>query len=193
MRHGLIRAIPWETKVQVIAMRIYRGRVEPATKEIVEALIREGLVEVAAEEVEEVRKDLESVLLEYQRMEREINERSKDVVSKQGMDYSNLSKIRRGMAQERGFGIEDDALEYVVQQMIEIMMSSSHVDEVFGQDHDINRVISPILKKHMAVDEELDKEVRAKIKHLKEAEGSTTWDVEYNRVKNELEHLKKLK
>ncbi len=174
-------------------MRIYRGRIEPATKEIVEALVKEALVEVQDDEMEEVRKDLESVLLEYQRMEREINERAKDVVAKQGMDYSSIAKIRRSLAQEKSFGIDDEALEYMVQQMIEIMMSSPHVDEVFGEDHQINRVIAPILRKHMAVEEELDREVRSKIKHLQDAEGTTTWDSEYGRVKSELERLKKLK
>lgn len=174
-------------------MRIYRGRIEPATKEIVEALIKEELVEVQAEEVEEVRKDLESVLNEYQRMEREINEKAKDIVAKQGMDYSSIAKIRRSLAQEKSFGIDDESLEYMVQQMIEIMMSSAHVDEVYGEDHQINRVIAPILKKHMALEDELDKEVRSKIRHLQDSEGTTTWDNEYNRVKSELERLKKLK
>jgi hypothetical protein len=175
-------------------MKIYRGRIEPCTREIVENLVKESFIEVATpEEVEEVRKDLESVLNEYMRMEREITEKAKDAVSKQGMDYSSISKIRRSMAKEKEFGLDDEGLDYIVQQMIEIMLSSVHVAEVFGQDHDMNRVIVPILRKHMAVDEELEREVRQKIKHLQDSEGGVNWEIEYNRVKADLERLKKLK
>jgi len=173
-------------------MRIYRGRIEPTAKEIVERLLQDQVVEIRTEELQEVQKDLESVLNEYMRMEREINEKSKDLVSKDGMEYSSIGKLRRKLAAEKQFGIDDEALDYIVQQMIEILMSSVHVDEVFAEDHEINRIIAPILKKHMSVDEELEKEVRQKIKHLKDAEGTRSWELEYNRVKSELERLKKL-
>lgn len=156
-------------------------------------LLREGFVEVATEEVEEVRKDIESVLNEYMRMEREITEKAKDAVAKQGLDYSSIVKIRRSMAAEKQLGIDDEALDYIVAQMIEIMMSSVHVAEVFAEDHDMNRVIVPVLRKHMSVEEELEKEVRQKIKHLQDSEGGVNWEIEYNRVKADLERLKKLK
>lgn len=173
-------------------MKIYRGRVEPAAKEIVESLIKENFIEVSAEEVAEVQKDLESVLGEYSRMEREITERAKDMVSKQGLDYSSMGKIRRQLAAEKAFALDDEGLTYIVQQMIEIMFSSNHVSEVFAEDHDINRVIVPILRKHMAVEEEIEREARQKIKHLQESEGGMNWEIEYNRVKADLERLKKL-
>jgi hypothetical protein len=174
-------------------MRIYRGKIEPAALEILDRLIKDNLVEVEPSEVDEARKDLESVLLEYGRMAREINETAKDMADKRGIDYSALGRIRRSLAKERNFGMDDDALEYIVSQMIEIMLSSGHVEEVFGEDHELNKAISPILRKHMSVTEELDKEVRKQIKNLEDAEGTVSWEVEYQRKKDELERLKKLK
>jgi hypothetical protein len=174
-------------------MRIYRGKIEPAALEILDRLIRDKLVEVAPEEVDEARKDLESVLLEYGRMEREINETAKDMVHKRGLEYGAMGRIRRSLAKERNFGIDDEALDYIVSQMIEIMLSSVHVDEVYGEDHDLNKTIAPILRKHMSMEEELDREVRKKIKHLEDAEGTVSWELEYQRKKEELERLKKLK
>jgi len=174
-------------------MKIYRGRIEAAATEILERLVKDGLVEVAQEEMEEARKDLESVLNEYTRMDREIGEKAKDAAAKRGLDYSQIAKLRRSLAKEHSFGIDDEALDYIVQQMIEIMLSSVHVGEVFGEDHELNRAIVPILRKHMGVDEEVDKEVRQKLKHLEDAEGGATWEIEYQRKKEELERLKKLK
>jgi hypothetical protein len=44
--------------------------------------------------------------------------------------------------------------------------------------------MSDILKKHMQVDEELDEEVRRRIKNLEE--GTSTWEVEYGKVLDQI-------
>jgi hypothetical protein len=49
----------------------------------------------------------------------------------------------------------------------------------------MRRKLKDIVKKHMMVDEELDKEVRQRIRNLEE--GTQTWEIEYNRV---LEQMK---
>jgi len=174
-------------------MKIYRGRIEPAAHEILSRLMKENLIEVAPEEVDEACKDLESVLLEYIRMERELNERAKDIIHKRGLDHSAIGRLRRGLAKERNFGIDDEALDYIVQQMIEIMLSSGHVEEVYGEDHQLNRTIAPIMRRHMAASDEVDREVRQQLRHLEEAEGTVDWEIEYRRKKEELERLKRLR
>jgi uncharacterized protein len=173
-------------------MRIYRGKIEPTAQEITRALTKQGLVEVNPEDREEFQKDLESVMSEYQRMARAINEQAKDIAGKRGLPHSAVGKIRRGLSQEKNFKLDDDALDYIVEQMIEIMFNSSNVEEVFGEDHEINKIVAPIIKKNMNVDEEIDLEVRKKIKHLEDAEGTRNWELEYARRKAELERLKKL-
>ncbi len=175
-------------------MRIYRGRIEPAVEEIVHTLLKEELVEIDPKDLEEVKKDLESVLSEYLRQEREIAERAKDIVAKQNMSYSSIGKVKRSLAREKSFGIEDEALDYIVQQMIEIMLSSSYVEEVYGQDHDINRVVAPIITKYMvSIEEELENEVKQQLKHLESSEGTQLYENEYSRVRGKLESLKKLR
>ena len=174
-------------------MRIYRGKIESTAEEVLKCLVKGSLIEVEPANMEEAQKDLESVMLEYSRMAREINDKAKDMAQKRGLEYSALGRLRRGMAKERNFGLDDDALDYIVQQMIEIMLSSPHVEEVFGEDHELNRAIAPVMRKNMSVDEELDREVRQKIKHLEDAEGTVSWEIEYKQKKEELERLKKLK
>jgi len=44
--------------------------------------------------------------------------------------------------------------------------------------------MTDVLKKHMQVDEELDEEVRRRIKNLEE--GTSTWEVEYGKVLDQI-------
>jgi len=39
-------------------------------------------------------------------------------------------------------------------------MHSANVEEVFAEDVEMRRKMAPILKRHMAVDEEVEREVR---------------------------------
>jgi hypothetical protein len=173
-------------------MRIFRGRIEPTVKQIVQALIHENLIEVVDAQVPEVQKDLEAVLFEYIRVTREIEDRSKEIMDRQGLDHGQRGRIRRRLAQDKRVGIDEEALDYIVGQMVETLDNSNNVDEVFGELHHLNRIIAPILKEQMKDDDDLDLEVRSKIRHLENKEGSVTWDVEYQRIKQDLERLKKL-
>jgi hypothetical protein len=68
------------------------------------------------------------------------------------------------------------------------------VSEVWGEDHDINRFIVPVLRKYSGEEDALAAEVAEKqMKHLKEAEGTQLYEIEFQRIKENLERLKKLK
>ena len=65
-------------------------------------------------------------------------------------------------------------------QMIEILMQSTHVDEIYASDAEIRSKIESILEKYMKLDEEIEEEVRKRLKNLEE--GSTAWDIEYKKT-----------
>ncbi|MFH1529169.1 MAG: DUF507 family protein [Pseudomonadota bacterium] len=174
-------------------MRLFRGRVEDAAHEILEGLVKADLIEVQQEQREEVQEDIKSVMFEYIRVEREVTDRSKDIASRQGLDFGAAQRIRRNLAKDKRIGIEDETLDYVVHQIIEMLESSKHVDEIFGEDHELNRIIAPILRDQMASSEDLlGQEIDRRMRHLKDSEGSIPWEIEYKRIKSDLERLKKL-
>jgi uncharacterized protein len=173
-------------------MRIFRGRIEPTAKDIVTALVSAEFIEIEASSLEEVYKDVEAVMHEYIRVEREIIDRAKDIVARQGLDYGAVNRIKRNLAKDKRVGLDDDALDYLVKQTIEALESSGYVEEIFGEDHELNKVIAPVLKTSMAPDEELDTEVRKKLKHISESEGSRSWEIEYKRIKEDISRLKNL-
>jgi hypothetical protein len=84
--------------------------------------------------------------------------------------------------------VGDESLDYLLDQVVEMLMHSQNVDEVYVADVDLRRRMTPAFKKHMAVDDGLDGDVRAQLKHLRE--GTSQWEVEYARV---LEGIKRRK
>jgi hypothetical protein len=64
--------------------------------------------------------------------------------------------------------------------MIEFLLISRNVEEVFSADNVIRGKIFQIMKKHLDVDDEIDKEARGRLKHLQE--GTTAFEVEYGKM-----------
>ncbi len=71
-------------------------------------------------------------------------------------------------------------LDYLLDQVVEIFHHSSHVDEIYPEDVVLRRKMAPIFKKHLAIEDAIDADVRAQLKHVKE--GTRTWEIEYGRA-----------
>jgi len=152
--------------------------------EIIRTLTEQNDIEVG--DAGEAQLDVEAVLKEYLRQDRELTDRTKDLLEQRGLPYDQFGKVKRAMAEERGFGLGEESLTWICNQVLETFMQSAHVDEIYAEDATMRKKMRDILKKHMQVDEELDEEVRRRIKNLQE--GTATWEVEYQKV---LEQLKR--
>ena len=150
--------------------------------EIVKVLVEAG--DIAVVDRGEAEMDAQAVLKEYLRLDREITEKAKDLLQKRGLPYEQFGKIKRTLAHEKGMGLGEEGLEWMTNQMIESFMRSPHVEEIFAEDGVLRKRMADILKKHMLVDEELDEEVRRKIKNLEE--GTATWEIEYSKVLDQM-------
>lgn len=169
-------------------MRLYRGKVEPIAEDILRTLRAAGDIEV--EEEGEAKLDIEAVLKEYLRLEREITEEAKTRMEVRGLSYGQLGRVKSQVSKERGAPQHDEILPYLLDQILNLLFHSNNIAEIYSEDHELRRKITPILKKHMDVDSELDKEVRSKIKNL--TEGTSNFDVEYARVMGQLKDKYKL-
>ncbi len=165
-------------------MRLYAGKIPVISAEIVKALVDAG--DIAVTNQAEAELDAQAVLKEYLRLDREITDKAKELLQKRNMPYEQFGKLKRSLANEKGFGLGDEGLEWMTNQMIESFMQSPHVEEVYSDDSTMRKRMVEILKRHMAVDDEIDAEVRRRIKNLEE--GTATWEVEYQKA---LEQIKK--
>lgn len=163
-------------------MKLYLGKVESIATEIVGRLVTDSDIEVSDRNEAEL--DVVSVLKEYVRLDRELTERAKDVMEIRGLPYAQFGRIKRSLADQKEFGLGEDGITWILNQLLETFMQSKAVDEIYADDATLRRKVRDILKKHMAVDEELDKEVRQRIKNLEE--GSATWEIEYAKVMEQM-------
>jgi hypothetical protein len=165
-------------------MRLYPGKVDSIAAEIISTLTQAGDIEVS--DNNEAQLDAAAVLKEYIRVDKELTERAKDILEIRGLPYSHLGRTKRQLADQKEFGLGEEGLAWISNQMLEAFMSSRHVEEVFADDVIMRRKIKDICKKHMQVDEAIDQEVRDRIKNLEE--GSQAWDVEYGKVLEQIKH-----
>ena len=169
-------------------MRLYRGKIETIAEDVIRTLREQGSIELENEL--EARQDIEAVLKEYLRLEREIVDDAKNRMEIRGLGYSQLGKVKSQVAKERGAPAPDEVLPYLLDQIMHLLFHSANIAEIFAEDVVLRRTITPILRKHMEVDSDLDREVRSKIKNLQE--GTTDFDVEYARVMEQIKHKRGL-
>ncbi len=169
-------------------MRLYTGKIPVIAAEIVKALIDGN--ELSVLDRGEAELDIQAVLKEYLRLERECTEKAKDLLQKRNLPYEHFGKIKRQIAKEKGFGLGDEGLDWMTTQMIESFMQSPHVEEVFADDATLRKRMTDILKKHMQIDDEIDAEVRRRIKNLEE--GTATWEVEYQKALDQIKKNRRL-
>jgi hypothetical protein len=164
-------------------MRLYSGKIAPLSEELVKVLVENNDIE--CESKKEVQRDVESVLNTYLSTEREAMEKAKEMMDARGLPPTEFGRIKKLAAEQKGIKIGEDMMDYLLDQLIEILMHSNNVDEVFVEDHALRRRMRPALKKYLDLDEALDTEVRGQLKHIQE--GSRTWEVEYQRVMGDIQ------
>lgn len=162
-------------------MRLYGSKVAPIAQEVVKALLSNKDIELEdAAAQKEVVADVESVLKSYLDTERVVDEKTRDLLQRTNRGPTEFNKVRQQVAEHHGIKVGDETLDHLLDQVVAMLMHSAHVDEVFAEDVELRRRMIPIFKKHMGADAELESEVRAQLKHVKE--GTSQWDIEYARV-----------
>ena len=173
---------------KVLDMRLFRGKIPAISRDIVRVLREAGDIEVTDAEVGEVERDVSAILNEYLKVEALVNEKTKDIMEKRRIDQKDFARTKRIVAEEMGFFTGDEGIEYLINQIIEAFMHSRFVEEVFAEDHVLRRKMIKVFREHLDIDEELDHEVRQRIKNL--TEGTAAWEAEYTRI---LEQLKRIR
>jgi uncharacterized protein len=169
-------------------MRLYSGKVGSIAGDIVKTLI--DAKDIETENAREVQADIEAVLNQYVRTDKEAADKAKDAMQSRGIPTTEFARMKKLAAEQMGIKIGDESIDYLLDQILEILMHSANVDEIFAEDVELRRKMAPILKRHMAVDEEIEKEARGKLKHVEE--GTRTWEVEYARVMEDIKRRKGL-
>src|SRR5579862_7758813 len=112
-------------------MRLYSGKIPAVGTEIVRALVDAGDIEV--EDRAEAEMDVQAVLKEYIRVDREITEKAKDMLQKKNLPYEQFGKIKRALAGEKAFGLGEDRLEHLLRHPLEpVHAVAAHRRDLLG-------------------------------------------------------------
>jgi hypothetical protein len=171
-------------------MRIYPKVIPIISREIVQKLTADGDIEVEPMRIADAEMDMSAIMREYLANEERVNQATREALERRGYDASKFNQVKREMADVRGFKMGDEGIEYVINQMIEFLLISRNVEEVYAQDNILRQKIFALMKKHLDVDEEIDKEARARLKHLQE--GTSAFDIEYNKTVEQIRRARGL-
>ncbi len=171
-------------------MRLYPKVIPVIAREVVQTLMKENDIEVETLRIADAEMDMSAIMREYLASEERVNQATREALERRGYDHSKFNHVKREMADVRGFKTGDEGIEYVIGQMIEFLLISRNVEEVYSEDNILRRKILTIFKKHLDLDEELDREARARMKNL--SEGTAEWDVEYARTMDQLKRARGL-
>lgn len=171
-------------------MRLYAKVIPAIAREIIARLMEDGDIEVETMRVNDAEQDVAAIMKQYLADDEAVNQATKDALDRRGYDYGQFNRVKREMADVRGHRLGDEGIDYIIDQILEFMLISRNVEEVFAEDHTMRKKIHSIFKRFLDVDDDIDREVRARLKHLEE--GTTDWEVEYRRQVEQVKRLKGL-
>lgn len=156
-------------------MRLYASKIPHLTDAVIKALVDPGDIEI--NDREEFKRDIESILREYLRKDRQLTETAKDILEARGLPYSDLYRTKRTLAEREDFAIGDESINWIATQLMELFMRSQFVEEIYADDGKLRRSLKDVLRRNMQADDDLDREVRKHLKHL--GEGTASFEIEY--------------
>ena len=166
-------------------MRLQRNRLPALARNIVKALVDAQDIELPeGGGSREVERDLESVLTHYLDQADQAMSRARELTQQRGLPQGEFGRIKTLAAEQLGIKVGEDALDYVLDQLAEMLMRSANVEEVYAADHQLRVRMRPFLVAEAEVEGQVETEIRGKLKHV--AEGTQAWEIEYARIKDDI-------
>ena len=134
-------------------MRLYPKVIPAIAGDVIQTLIQDEDVEIEAERISDAELDIAAIMKEYLAADERVNAATRETLERRGLDQSRFEPVKRELASVRGFRIGDEGVEYVIRQMIESLLVSRNVQEVYADDPALREKIFQIFRKHLDVDD----------------------------------------
>src|SRR5215217_3862653 len=129
-------------------MRLYPKVIPIISREAIQRLMQDADIEVEPMRVADAEMDLSAIMREYLAAEERVNQATREALERRGYDHSKFNSVKREMADVRGFKMGDDGVDYMINQMLEFLLISRNIEEVFGEDPGMRKKIYGVFKKH---------------------------------------------
>lgn len=168
-------------------MWLGRSSVPELASAIAKTLVDKKLIET--ESVADVQTDIVAVLDQYLNDEQDISNKARDLATARGLPPPEAARIKRELARQRNVGVGDESMDYVLDQLLEMLMHSASVEEIFAADHELKRAMREPMRAHESAQEKLEGTLRGRLKHVQE--GTAQWEIEYRRLREEVERRRR--
>jgi hypothetical protein len=169
-------------------MRIYRKVIPKIAKDVIRSLLANRAIEVEDGRRDEAELDVAGVLVDYLNSLDRLKTDAQETLVRHNLPQEMLGRVKKTIAETRKIVTGADAMEHVVNLVIQGLFESKNIEEVFAEDNEIRKMVHEAMTKYMGVDEELDREVRGRLKNLRE--GTAEWEIEYGRLIEQMRHTK---
>ena len=171
-------------------MRLFPKVIPIVSREVIARLMSDKDIEVEATRINDAELDLAAIMREYLTQEEKVNQATREALERRGYDHSKFAQVKREMADVRGFKLGDDGIEFLINQMLEFLLISRNVEEVFSEDTTMRPKVLQVMKKHLDIDEDIDREARGRLKHLQE--GTSAYEIEYQKTLEQIRRARGL-
>lgn len=169
-------------------MKIYRKVIPKISKDVVRSLLAKRSIEIEDGHRDEAELDVAGVLVAYMNDVEKLGADAEDALQRNNLGAHMLGQVKKTLAQKRNILLGSDAQEQIVTLVIDALFNSKHIAEVFEDDNELRMTVNGSMEKYFGVDEELDREVRNRLKNLRE--GTAEWETEYSRLIGQMRNLK---
>jgi hypothetical protein len=159
-------------------------KVTDIAREMLQLLQQSELIETDVPR--EVQLDLEAVLNQYIKTEQELITRTRQTLESRGLTNKDFGRVLQSLADQKNVKVGEEAIDYLLEQLLAMVLSSTNIEEIYGEDHEIRRQLRIPLRKLTEQREKVDKEVRTQSQVRPVQEGSPVWEIEYNRMMEDI-------
>jgi len=184
-----------------MSMRLQKTQINPLVNTIINALtLQNEFVKIAPYEpredeprrpgplptsmVDELRKDISGVLYNYLNTDQRLHNLAREQVEREGVDHSEIYNRKRALAKREDFGLGDDAPNFIITQLIEALLHSSSVDEIYASDAELRATLLPELREAMSNQRNVSHEMAQRVRQITQI--GNQWEDLYTLVKGRL-------
>jgi len=130
-------------------MHLSQEAISPIARDSIQLLMQDGNIEVEGLRIADAEMDLSAIMREYLTNEERVNQATREALERRGIDPSKSDQVKREMADVRGFKLGDEGIAHVIDQMVEFLLLSRNVEEVFASDDVLRGKLRAVMAKHL--------------------------------------------
>ena len=147
-------------------LNLYRKVIPKISHDVVRFLRSREYAEIEDTQVIEAELDLSTVMVDYMNKEDRISQEAKAGLQRRHLSPDRYIMVKKSIAEVREFPLANDGIDFVTTQVLEALFDSNNVEEIYGSDDELKEVVGEVIAKHLALDEEIDRNVRAALRNV---------------------------